>query len=327
VKALVTGGAGFIGSHLTGGLLEQGWSVTVLDDLSTGRKENLPRGARFVRGDVRDVSTVARLVRGQDYVFHLAAQVGNLLSIGDPRTNMDINVGGSLCVFEAARKAGVRRVVYAASSAGLGEAVRIPQAEDHPAAPMSPYGVSKLAAEQYGLSLYQVHGFPFVAVRFFNVYGPRQGSTEYGNVIPIFFRRLRAGQALRIFGDGKQTRDFTYVGDIVQALTKAATAPGAEGQVFHVGTGTPTDILTLATVMQDVMAIHTGTFHEPARKGEVRNSLADISKARRILGFEPRFSLEEGLRLTVEHLRTLEEPKPQAPAPRASRRPRTARRR
>jgi len=302
-RCLVTGGAGFIGSHLVAALQQRGAEVTVLDNLSTGHREQVPKGAKFVRGDVRDARAVARSVRGQDYVFHLAAQVGNVLSVEDPLTNLEINVGGSIRVFEEARKARVKRIVYAASSAALGEAEDLPQGEEHPCHPFSPYGVSKLSAEQYGLSLHRVHGLPFVPLRFFNVYGPRQGSTEYGNVIPIFFRRLRDGEPLRIFGDGRQTRDFTYVGDVVQAVLRAARCPRAVGEVFHIGTGTATSVLTLAKTMQRILNTESLVVHAPARAGEVRHSHADIRKAKRLLSFRPRFSLEEGLRRTVDSFR------------------------
>lgn len=309
---LVTGGAGFIGSHLAADLVRRGAEVTVLDNLSTGQRSYLPEGASLREGDVRDPEAVARAVRGQEYVFHLAAEVGNVLSVEDPMKNMEINVGGAIRVFEAARRAGAARVVYASSSACLGEARRVPQAEDHPCAPISPYGASKYAAELYGLALHAVHGLPFVATRFFNVYGPRQGSTEYGNVIPIFFRRIREGQPLRIFGDGRQTRDFTFVEDVVRALVLAAERPGADGQVFHVGTGRATSVLRLARTMRTVMGRDTGTYHEAARKGEVRRSVADIRKARRILGFVPQVDLESGLRATLASFES---------APRAATRP------
>ncbi len=302
-RCLVTGGAGFIGSHLVTVLSERGARVTVLDDMSTGRLENLPKGVTLIRGDVRDQRTVARSVRGQQYVFHLAAQVGNVLSEEDPLANMEINVGGSIRVFEEARKARVKRIVYAASSAALGEAEVLPQNEKHPCHPFSPYGVSKLSAEQYGLSLHRVHGLPFVPLRFFNVYGPRQGSTEYGNVIPIFFRRLRDGEPLRIFGDGRQTRDFTYVGDVVQAIIRAVHSPRAVGEVFHIGTGEATSVLTLAKTMQRILKMDSRVVHMPARAGEVRHSHADIRKAKRVLGFMPRFSLERGLRRTLASFR------------------------
>ena len=302
-RCLVTGGAGFIGSHLVTVLSERGAQVTVLDDMSTGRPENLPKGVTLIRGDVRDQRAVAQSVRGQHYVFHLAAQVGNVLSEEDPLANMEINVGGSIRVFEEARKARVKRIVYAASSAALGEAEYLPQNEEHPCHPFSPYGVSKLSAEQYGLSLHRVHGLPFVALRFFNVYGPRQGSTEYGNVIPIFLRRLQDGKPLRIFGDGRQTRDFTYVGDVVQAILRAVRYARAVGEVFHIGTGKATSVLTLAKTMQHILKLESFVVHRPPRAGEVRRSYADIRKARRVLGFRPRFSLEQGLRRTLESFR------------------------
>jgi len=298
----VTGGAGFIGSHLVPALLDGGARVTVLDDLSTGSRQNVPAGASFVRGDVRDSRTLANCLRNQHYVFHLAAQVGNVLSLNDPLTNMEINVGGSIRVFEEARHAGVKRIVYASSSAALGDAREVPQNETHPCNPLSPYGVSKLSAEQYGLSLGRVQGVHFVALRFFNVYGPRQGSTEYGNVIPVFFRRLQERKPLVVFGSGRQTRDFTYVGDVVQAILRASQSPQASGEVFHIGTGRATSIVSLAKTIQKVAGMSARIRHEPPRAGEVRDSVADIRKARRLLGYSPKFTLSAGLGLTLASL-------------------------
>ena len=302
-RCLVTGGAGFIGSHLVSELVNRKARVTVLDDLSTGRSRNVSKRARLVTGDVRDRATVLRSVRRQDYLFHLAAQVGNVLSIKDPLSNMQINVGGSIQLFEAARRARVSRIIYASSSAALGEATMLPQDEMHPCKPLSPYGVSKLSAEQYGLSLHNVHGLPFVSLRFFNVYGPRQGKSEYGNVIPIFFDKLLRGNQLSIFGDGQQTRDFTYVDDVVQAILRAASSPRATGEVFHIGTGKATTIVALARTMQKVVGRDTGLVRKPPRSGEVRDSVADIRKAQSLLGYDPRYSLETGLRLTLASLK------------------------
>lgn len=307
-RCLVTGGAGFIGSHLVEALVYGGAHVTVLDDLSTGDRQNVPNGVNLVRGDVRDFRTVAKCVRNQRYVFHLAAQVGNVLSVQDPLTNMEVNVGGSIKVFEAARKAGVNRIVYASSSAALGEARKLPQDEAHLCDPLSPYGVSKLSAEQYGLSLHRVHDLPLVSLRFFNVYGPRQGSTEYGNVIPVFFRLLQKGKPLRIFGSGRQTRDFTYVGDVVQAILRASQSSHVDGEVFHIGTGEATSILSLAKTMQRIAGIPTRIRHQPPRTGEVRHSVADIRKAQRLLGYRPKFTLPSGLRLTLNSFTGGKEP-------------------
>jgi len=302
--ALVTGGAGFLGSHLVDALLAAGWSVRVLDDFSTGREQNLePCRDRIevLRGDLRDAEAVARAVDGVDRVFHLAALASVPASVADPLRSHAVNLGGTLEVLERSRRAGVRRVVYASSSSVYGDAPGIPKTESMPAAPASPYALHKYAGE-LSCGLYsRLYGLETLALRFFNVYGPRQDPAgAYAAVVPRFARACAAGQRPRIDGDGHQTRDFVFVGDAVRALLRAAECPGAAGAALNVASGRGTSILELWKAMREVAGGGLEPLHAPPRPGDLRESVADPGRAAQVLGFEASVALDEGLRRTLE---------------------------
>ncbi len=303
-RCLVTGGAGFIGSHLVEALLGQGHQVRVLDDFSTGKVSNLAAvrdRIDLLVGSVADDTVVAQAVWGCDVVYHLAALPSVVQSVADPLRSHNLCATGTLRVLEAARRLGVGRVVYAASSSAYGNTDRPVQREDDPAAPLSPYGVAKLAGELYCRCFTHVYGLETVSLRFFNVFGPRQDArSPYSGVIALFSAAMSQGRVPTIFGDGLQTRDFVFVADAVQALCKAAVAPGAAGSVYNVGTGQSTTILDLARHINQLLGKQLVPVHEPPRSGDVRFSLADISRARADLGYQPTFSLPDGLRQTLE---------------------------
>jgi UDP-glucose 4-epimerase len=297
MKALVTGGAGFIGSNVAKLLLDEGHEVVVLDNLSTGYRENLdtlPQAA-FVEGDVRDGELVAKLMQRVEVVFHLAASVGNRRSIDNPILDSQINVIGTLNVLEGARHAGIRKVVYSSSAGIFGELKHLPIKEDHPTEPDTPYGVSKLAAEK--LCLVYAHLYPLEAIclRYFNVYGVNQRYDAYGNVMPIFARWLLNGEPLVIYDDGEQTRDFVNVRDVARANLLAAQAEGLSG-AFNIASGEAITINHLAAVMRGMVDEDAGVEHQPPRKGDVRDSLADISLAGKELGYNPSVDIESGLK-------------------------------
>ena len=296
MRALVTGGAGFIGSNLAVALLERGDSVVILDDLSSGCVANVPvcAGAQFMRGDVRDFRTVCGAMEGVSCVFHLAASVGNKRSIDHPVRDAEINVLGTLQLLEAARTAGVRKIIVSSSAAIFGELKTLPIREDHPLEPDSPYGASKLCAEKESLAFCKLHGIEAVCLRYFNVYGPRQRFDAYGNVIPIFVFQALREETLTVFGDGEQTRDFVYVDDVVQANLKAADTPGVSG-AFNIGSGMRISINGLLNCLGSTMEALPRVRYAPARVGDVRDSQADIAAARAAFGFEPRVGLAAGL--------------------------------
>jgi UDP-glucose 4-epimerase len=296
-NVLVTGGAGFIGSNLVRLLGREGHRVVVLDNLSSGYRcnvESFPQ-VEFIEGDVRDASVVGRAMDRVETVFHLAASVGNTRSIQHPLVDSAVNVLGMVNVLEAARCGGIDKVVYSSSAGIFGELKTLPIAEDHPQDPDSPYGVSKLAAEKLCLVYNKLYGMHNVCLRYFNVYGPNQRYDAYGNVIPIFANRILKRQPLTIFGDGEQTRDFVNVRDVAAANIQAGATPGGGG-VFNIGSGTRISINKLAKLIQDAAGVEVGTCYGPPRKGDVRDSLADISAASRMFGFVPKVSMEEGLR-------------------------------
>ncbi len=297
MKALVTGGAGFIGSNLCSLLLSEGHDVTVIDSLLSGHAKNLKPlpAVRFIEGDVRDAEAVARAMDGAELVFHLAASVGNKRSIDDPRTDADINVMGTVTVMEAARNAGVRRVVVSSSAGTFGELKTLPIAEDHPVDPDTPYGASKLFQEKFSLSYSKLYDMGVVCLRYFNVFGLNQRFDAYGNVIPIFAYRMLRGETLTIFGDGEQTRDFVHVSDVARANYQSAMASGVSG-AFNLGSGTSLTINDLITVMQRVSGINAQVVHGDPRPGDVRHSMADISAASSAIGFKPSVDFESGLR-------------------------------
>lgn len=294
MKALVTGGAGFIGSNVVNALLELGHEPVVLDNLSSGYRENLVAGASFVEGDVREVETVARAMAGCQVVFHLAASVGNVRSIEHPQIDAAINVLGTLNVLETARTCRIDRVVFSSSAGIFGELKTLPISEDHPQDPDSPYGTSKLAAEKMCLVYNKLYGMHNVCLRYFNVYGPRQRYDAYGNVIPIFADRILKREPLTIFGDGEQTRDFVNVHDVAAANVQAGLAQGACG-VFNIGSATRITINELARVMQEIAAVRSDLRYAPPRMGDVRDSLADIRAAHSAFGFDPRTPMAQGL--------------------------------
>ncbi|EFQ24212.1 NAD-dependent epimerase/dehydratase [Aminomonas paucivorans DSM 12260] len=299
MNCLVTGGAGFIGSNLVDALLADGHGVTVLDDLSSGYGENLAHlrgreGFRFLEGDVRDEALLAQAARGQEAVFHLAASVGNKRSIDNPLTDADINVLGTLKVLEAARSAGCRKVVFSSSAGIFGELKTLPIAEDHPVEPDSPYGCTKLCAEKLCLAYAKLYDLEAVALRYFNVYGPRQRFDAYGNVIPIFVFQILRGEPITVFGDGEQTRDFVHVRDVVQANVKAALSREVSG-AFNIASGTRITLNDLVDLLRET-GLSPKVLSGPPRPGDVRHSLADLRQARTLLGFEPRVDLREGLK-------------------------------
>ncbi len=307
-RCLVTGGAGFIGSHLTEELLAQGWQVHVLDDLSTGERSNLATlrpAPMMYEGDVRDPAVVQRAVEGTEVVFHLAAIASVQRSLEDPKLIHDVCAGGTLNVLDAARRAGVRRVVYAGSASAYGLPTAEVQSEDTPLQPLSPYAAAKLAGEMYAQAFAHSFGLETVRLRFFNIFGPRQRpDSPYSGVIAIFTAIMSSGRTPIVHGDGLQSRDFTAVPDVVQALIKAATAPGVSGKVYNVGTGKSVTILDLVAALNHELGTTLVPEHGEARVGDVRFSRADITRARQELGYEPKVSFEEGLARTLAWYRT-----------------------
>ena len=308
-SALVTGGAGFIGSHLVEALLAGGCRVAVLDDLSSGNECNLPASSkelRFIRGDIRDRRAVADAVAGCEAVFHLAAVVSVPKTTQDPVGSADVNEAGSLNVLDAARRAGARRFVFASSSAVYGDDPRLPKREDMAPKPLTPYAVQKLAVEYHARVYSSLYGLPSVSLRFFNVFGPRQDpSSPYSGVISIFMTRALTAGVPVIYGDGCQSRDFVFVGDVVQALIRAANSHGGSGKVFNVGTGRAVTIRALWDVVAALSGSSIKPVHEPPRPGDVPQSVSAIDAARTDLGFDPQVSFEKGLELTIEWYRKI----------------------
>jgi len=302
-RALITGGAGFIGSHLVDRLIEDGLEVTVLDNLSCGQQENLSLHAKddsfhFVRGDIRDTGLVRGLVKGVDIIFHEAAIVSVPLTIKDPALAHDVNVNGTLNILTACLNSNVKGFVYASSCAVYGNAGVSPQNEGLPPSPISPYAATKVSAEGYCRAFHQVYGLETVALRLFNVYGPRQKLGEYSGVLVKFMDRLSRNEPPVIYGDGEQTRDFTYVEDVVEAHMLASNSKNAVGEVLNIATGDATKICELVKILSAVMDVAPlRPIYAESRPGDVRHSCGDIAKARRVLGYMPKFSLEEGLRM------------------------------
>jgi UDP-glucose 4-epimerase len=296
LNVLVTGGAGFIGSNFVRPLIAGRHEIVVLDNLSSGYRRNLDPfpSVRFIEGDVRDPAAVEEAVRGAEVIFHLAASVGNKRSIDQPIDDAEINVIGTLRVLEAARKAGVRKVVISSSAGIFGELKTLPISETHPAEPDSPYGASKLCAEKEGLAYAKLYGMEVVCLRYFNVYGPNQRFDAYGNVIPIFVFQMLRGEPVTIFGDGEQTRDFVNVHDVVQANIKAALAPGVSG-AFNIGSGTRISINDLVELLKCRSGLNPVVRHGPPRAGDVRDSLAHIGAAQKAFGFDPTVAMDRGL--------------------------------
>lgn len=302
--SLVTGGAGFIGSHLVETLVQEGKSVRVLDDLSTGLRSNLDHipGVDLVEGSITDPAAVERAMRGVKTMYHLGALASVARSVETPLVSHHACATGTITVLDAARKAGVRRVVYAASSSAYGGfSSDAGQTEDTPLKAMSPYAAAKLAGEFYMQAFAATYGIETVRLRFFNIFGPRQRSdSPYSGVIAIFTALMAAGKSPTLHGDGLQSRDFTYVGNAVQCLMKAATTPGISGNVYNVGTGNSITVVDLVNSLNKLMGTNIPPTFGPPRTGDVRYSLADISRTRKDLGYTPGVSFEEGLRRTLE---------------------------
>jgi UDP-glucose 4-epimerase len=303
---LVTGGAGFIGSHLAERLCREGHRVRVLDNFATGRRENLASisgEVDLIEGDVRSYERVHGSVRGCELVFHHAALPSVPRSIQDPLTTDAANATGTLNVLLAARDEGVRRVVFASSSSVYGPAAELPKREQMPALPIAPYGVAKLAAEGYCRACFEVYGLETVSLRYFNIFGPRQDPrSEYAAVIPRFIAALLEGRPPLVYGDGTQSRDFTYVDNAVEANMLAADADGVAGEVFNVACGEMISLNALLDQLRAITGASVQAVHEERRPGDLRHSLADISRGRDALGYEPSIGVREGLSRTVDHL-------------------------
>ncbi|MDQ1280686.1 MAG: family oxidoreductase [Thermoproteota archaeon] len=299
-RIIVTGGAGFIGSHLAEALLKEGAEVIVLDDFSSGKQSNLEHSMKnenftFYRGDIRDKEIISKLFKEVDVVFHEAAQINIKKSVEDPITTNDVNVNGTLNILKACVDNRVKRLIFASSCAVYGDSETLPIGEDTALKPISPYAASKLAAENYVRAFHRIYGLETVCLRYFNVYGPRQTLGPYSGVIPIFIDQLLKGEQLMIFGDGEQTRDFVNVKDIVEANV-CALKTKAIGEVFNVATGQATSINELAQLLQKITGrTELKPKHAEPRTGDIDQSYADISKSEKLLGYKPKTSLQQGL--------------------------------
>ncbi|MDW7759387.1 MAG: SDR family oxidoreductase [Acidobacteriota bacterium] len=304
---LVTGGAGFIGSHLAAALLSRGQSVRVMDNFLTGKRENLApflKDIDLFEGDIRDPEACRKAVRGVRHVHHQAALPSVPRSVEDPRTTNDINVTGTLNMLLAARDAGVESFVFASSSSVYGDDPGLPKKEGREGAPLSPYAASKLAGEVYGRIFHDLYGFRAVSLRYFNVFGPRQDPfSQYAAVIPLFITRMLEGRAPIIYGDGEQSRDFTYVADIVEANILAASAEPAGGAVMNVACGRRTTVNHLAEILARELGAEVRAVHADPRPGDILHSYADIERAGRLIGFKPSVPLEDGLAATAAWFR------------------------
>jgi UDP-glucose 4-epimerase len=304
-RVLVTGGGGFIGSNLVRGLLERGDDVRVLDNFSTGNRANLEGlDIEVVEGELRSYERVHNAVRGVEVVFHLGALGSVPRSVQDPLTSSAVNIEGTLNVLLAARDEGIRRVVFSSSSSVYGMRRELPVHESAAPDPLSPYGVAKLAAERYCVAFSRVYeSFESVVLRYFNVFGPRQSPrSQYAAVIPIFIERIAAGEKITINGDGQQSRDFTYISNVVDATLLAADAPGISGQILNVAASAPITVNELAAMIGRILDRPVESTAGPYRAGDIRDSWADITAAREALGWEPAVVLEDGLRRTAEVL-------------------------
>ena len=304
-RVLVTGGGGFIGSNLVRALLERGDAVRVLDNFATGNRGNLDGlEVEVVEGELRSYERVHNAVRGCELVFHLGALGSVPRSVQDPLTSNAVNVEGTLNVLLAARDEGVRRVVYSSSTSVYGTTRSLPTREDSTPDPISPYGVAKLSAERYCVAFSRVYdAFESVVLRYFNVFGPRQSpSSQYAAVVPRFITEIAAGRPIAIHGDGEQSRDFTYVENVVAATISAARADGASGRVFNVAGGTPASVNHVAETIGEILGQPVEKRFEPSRPGDIRDSWADLTAAREVLAYEPSVTLEQGLRLTADAL-------------------------
>jgi nucleoside-diphosphate-sugar epimerase len=306
--ALVTGGAGFIGGHLVEGLLAAGWSVRVIDDLSTGSERNLAQAMdriEFTRGDIRDGDVLKRVMEGAEVVFHQAAMASVPRSVAMPVLTNSINIDGTLLVLETARQSGVRRVVYAASSSAYGDTEVLPKVETLPATPLSPYALQKYTGEVYCRLYRELYGLETVSLRYFNIFGPRQDpNSDYAAVIPCFVTAALEGRPPVIYGDGDQTRDFTYVENAVQANLLAADAEHASGCVINIAAGKRTSLNDLWRGIREIVGTDLEAQHAAPREGDVRDSLADLTRASDLLGYAPDIDLDVGLGRTIASFRS-----------------------
>src|SRR5436190_13089122 len=304
---LVTGGAGFIGSHLAEELARRGEHVRVVDNLITGKRQNLAHvpSAEFIEGDLADLEVARRAVQGIDYVLHQAAIPSVPRSVQDPITSNRANIDASVNILVAARDAGVKRLVYAGSSSAYGDTPTLPKVETMATAPLSPSALQKLVAEQYCQMFTTLYGLETVTTRYFNVFGPRQDpSSPYSGVISLFISALCEGRQPKIYGDGEHTRDFTFVANVVDGVLKACHAPKASGEVINVATGGRISLNHLFNTVRDLVGATGEPTYAAPRAGDVKDSQADISKARELLGYAPIVTFEEGLKQTVEWYRT-----------------------
>lgn len=305
-KILVTGGAGFIGSHIVDRLLKEGFQVTVIDNLSTGRRENIAyhenrKNFNFIKSDIRNAALIKKIIKDVDAVFHEAALVSVPRSVENPLLTNEVNVSGTLNLLEACRDANVKRFIHASSSSVYGETETLPKHEKLTPQPISPYAVSKLAAEKYVKVYYEVYGLNTVCLRYFNVYGPRQTYGPYSGVITIFINRLLKNEPPIIYGDGKQTRDFTFIQDVVEANLLSLSRKRAIGEVFNIATGNQTTINQLAAMLQQVVdKTNFKPVYADLRPGDIKHSYADITKAKKLLQYNPKISLKNGLTQLVE---------------------------
>jgi nucleoside-diphosphate-sugar epimerase len=303
---LVTGGAGFIGSHLAEELLRRGERVRVVDSFITGKRKNLQHlsNVELLEGDLGDLAVAKAAVQDMEYVLHQAAIPSVPRSVDDPITSNRANIDATLNVLVAARDAGVTRVVYAGSSSAYGNTPTLPKREDMPTNPLSPYALQKLVGEQYMQMFTSLYGLETTTIRYFNVFGPRQDpSSPYSGVISVFARALLENTPATIYGDGEQTRDFTYIANVVDGVLRAVKAPGVSGSVVNVATGSSISLNRLFEMMRSLTGSRLNASYGPPRNGDVKDSLADITKARALLGYEPKVSFEDGLRETVEWYR------------------------
>jgi nucleoside-diphosphate-sugar epimerase len=304
---LVTGGAGFIGSHQAEELVRRGHTVRVADNLATGHRHNLAHVPKveFLEGDVADMAFATRAVAGMDYVLHQAAIPSVPKSVKDPATSNRANIDGTLNILLAARDAGVKRLVFAGSSSEYGDSETLPKREDMPSNPLSPYALQKVAGTEYCRMFTRLYGFETVVIRYFNVFGPRQDpGSPYSGVISLFATALIERRQPVIFGDGEQTRDFTYVANVVDGVLRACEAPQAPGEAINVACGTRISLNELLRTMNKIVGTNIEAIYKDGRAGDVRDSQADITKARTLLGYTPLVGLEEGLRHTLEWCRT-----------------------
>ncbi len=308
-KVLVTGGAGFIGSNLTEALLQRGHWVRVLDNFSTGKRENLIFDKAYpsleiIEGDIRDLSTCQKAVQGMEYVFHQGALPSVQRSVEDPETSNAVNVGGTLNILLAAKEKGVKRVMYAASSSFYGDTPTLPKHEEMPPNPLSPYALQKYIGEQYCRLFYQLYGLETISLRYFNIFGPKQDPNSlYSAVIPKFIDALIQGRPPIIFGDGEQSRDFTYIENVVQANLLAMSAEHLHGEAINIACGKRISLNQLLNILKEILGSKQAPIYEEPRKGDVKHSLADIRRGKEIINYEPKVGIETGLKKTVDFFR------------------------